>query len=924
MIRTVERFLSLQRGDLSRVILLFLYLFLVIASYVIGKAARDALFLDEFKAIQLPIADIIIALLVGFIVAGYVRIGRHLSLRDLLMGCLACFGANSIFFWWLAHFHDWKWTYPIIYIWVGMFGVLAPAQVWTLANYVLTTREAKRLFGYVGGGAILGWIFGGYVTKVFANWAGTESLLLAMAATFVVCAFLVYLIWRQKEKASVLEEEGRPEGHAASEGGQSILQSLRLVASSTYLRAIAAVICISSFVTTLAGWQFKAIAKQFFPQKDALTAFFGEFNFYAGILAFVVQLLFTSRILRRFGIGPALFIVPISLLMGSVGVFVWFGLAAAIFLKGSDQVLRYSIDKPTVELLYLPVPPNIKIQVKSFIDTVIWRLGDGLAGVSVLGFSVLLLLEKHPENAALINIMLITLWLAAAWVARRQYVATLRDCIQKHRFDAERAIAPVLDRSTLDIFAANLEPTDPEKIIYALSLFEVGSQQAAHPAVRGLLNHPSPEVRRKALSILSSARDTRVIPIVEELLRDPDLGVRTEALMFLTHNSHIDPLKKIEELGDFPDFSIRSALVAFLARPGEAQNLVAAKILFDQMVKETGPDSARTRLEAARLISVLPDEFDEQLRVLLTDPDLDVIRAAIRAVGALRKRRFALRVIDRLGDPELNEDAVAALEQFGDRIVGTLRDYLGDALVPIEARREIPSILAKIQTPACARVLTDFLLESDNILRFRVISALNKLRRDHPEYAVDTQMVETVLAAEIMGHYRSYQILGTLGAELASDEPVAKALRESMTQETERIFRLLGLLFPQHDLHSAYYGLQSRDHAVHDNALEFIDNILKPQLRQILVPVLDSDVAIEDRIKIANKLVGASVEQREQAVAALVYSSDPWLKSCGAYAIGSLGIKSLEQALEECLTHEDPLLRETARQAKLRLANATV
>ena len=52
-----------------------------------------------------------------------------------------------------------------IYIWVGVFSVLAPSQVWTLANYVMTTREAKRSFGFIGSGAILGWIVGGFATR---------------------------------------------------------------------------------------------------------------------------------------------------------------------------------------------------------------------------------------------------------------------------------------------------------------------------------------------------------------------------------------------------------------------------------------------------------------------------------------------------------------------------------------------------------------------------------------------------------------------------------------------------------------------------------------------------------------------------------------------------------------------------------------
>jgi AAA family ATP:ADP antiporter len=920
MKKFLARLLHVHSSDLGRGSLLFLYLLLIIASYVTGKAVRDALFLDQFKAIQLPWADIAIAILVGFVVAGYVRIGRGLSLAALLAGSLVFFSLNSVLFWWMAHFHDWKATYPIIYVWVGIFGVLAPAQVWTLANFVLTTREAKRMFGMIGGGAIAGWIFGGFLTKFMAVRYGAESLLLAMAVIFVLCAGLVVFIWRRREQ-SFAEAEDEERMRGASDAEQSMMRSLRMVWSSSYLRSIAAVICLSSFVTTTAGWQFKAIAKIFIPGKNELAAFFGDFNFYAAILALSFQLLFTSRVLKRFGIGPALFVVPVALLFGSAGVLAWFSLTAAIILKGSDQLLRYSIDKSTVELLYLPVPSNIKIQVKSFIDTVIWRMGDGLAGVTILLAASPLVLESHPANAAWVNIGLIVFWLMSAWVARRQYVSTLKDSIQRHRLDSERAAAPVLDRSTLEIFAQNIIPSDPHAILYALSLFEVSGRGASHPAVRELLNHPSPEVRQRTLSLLSAAGDKYVLPRVEQLLHDPRLEVRTEALLYLTHHAHVDPLVLIEELGDFPDFSIRSAMVAFLARPGETQNLAAARTLLDSMARESGPGAARTRLEAARLLSVLPDVFDEQARLLVSDDDWEVARAAIRSVGAHGKRRLVFRVLDRLGEPELVAACADALAMFGDRIVGLLRDHLSDSSVPLAVRREIPDVLVRIGSLAAQRALLENLLESDAGLRFRVLSALNKMRRDHPELTMDTQMIETVLAAEIMGHYRSYQILGTLGAAIESEEPMVKALRDSMSQEVERIFRLLGLLYPLLDLHSAYFGLQSKNQVVHANSLEFIDNILKPQLRAMLVPLLDSDVSVEDRIALANRMVGVKVESREDAVVALVQSDDPWLKSCGAYAIGTLGLKGLEFALDECLKHGDPLLRETARQAKIRLAS---
>src|SRR5216684_4353249 len=638
-----------------------------------------------------------------------------------------------------------------------------------------------------------------------------------------------------------------------------------------------------------------------------MAVFFGNFNFYAGVLGLLFQLLLTARFLRRFGIGTALFVLPVTVLMGSVGLLAFGTLASAVALKGGDQVLRYSVDKSTAELLYLPIAARVKIQVKWFLDTVIWRLGDGLSGLAVLIFATLL--HMPARQISWVVLVLVSVWLVSVAIVRKEYVATLKESISQHRVDVEQASTSVLDRSTAELLASSLTASDPKEILYALSLFEVERQRAAHPVIRSLLSHPSPQVRQKAITILSESGDKSVRPDIEPLLKDPDLNVRTEALLYLTHHAHVDPLELMQDEGDFADFSVSSAVVAFLARPGETQILEAAQQILTAMVGEPTPGRQRHRVEAARLLGELPDCFDPLLSNLLADPDPVIAREAIHSAGKLRKRRLVPDLLDRLVHHELRAEAAKALGEFGDTIVGALRDHLGDSSVSIEARREIPTIMVKIGTPAAAHVLMENLLESDTTLRFRTISALNKLQRLHPEIETDTQMLETVLAAEILGHYRSHQILDKLGT-VEGEDPVARALTESMQQELERVFRLLGLLYPHLDVHSAHLGLQSKSVAVHDNALEFLDNVLKPQLREMLVPLLDSKVTVRERAHLAQRLVHTKIENQEQAVAALVASDDPWLRSCGAYAVGAFGLRSLEGQLNRCLNDSDPLLRE--------------
>ena len=920
MKRWLERALNVQPGDLSRGVPLSACLFLTISAYVVGKVARDALFLAQFPAVQLPYVDIASGVLVGFVVLVYLRLGRRTSLDNLLVGSPLLFAATFAAFWLVTQHSRAPWLYPIFYVWVGMFGVLAPTQVWTLANYLLTTREAKRIFGMVGGGAILGWIFGGYISKLVARAFGTDSLLLAMVALLVICSALTAIA--SKGGKMRVDPEHDPLRGISGAAHKDLRDSMHSVFSSPYLRAIAAVICISSLATTMTGWQFKALAKQFSSGTDALAVFFGDFYFYAGILAILFQLLLTTRLLRRFGIGRMLFALPVVVLIGSAGLLVFGTIAAALFLKGSDQVLRYSVDRSTIELLYLPLPNRIKLQAKWFIDTVVWRLGDGLAGIVVLIFAAHM--GWSPQQISWIAILLIFGWLAAVYVAGKQYLVVLQDSISQHRLDAEQTSTLALDRSTADLLTQKILTSDPAEILYALSLFEVERQRKAHPVVRGLLHHASPEVRQKAISTLSGVSDKTVRPAVEALLKDTDRGVRTEAMLYLVYQAHVDPLALLSEVSECADYSVRSGVAAFFARPGEAQNIEIAHRILLGMARESGEESQRTRLELARILKELPDSFDPLLANLLRDPAPAVMREAIRSVGVLRKQALASTLLEFLAKREFSADAAQALVKFGDQVLSLLGSHLGDSTCPIDMRRAIPPILVNIGTPDATRVISDNLLERDTGLRFQMISALNKIHQLHPEIAIDRQLVETVLAAEIMGHYRSYQILEALSAAGESDEPVMYALHESMQQERERLFRLLGLLYPHLDLHSVYFGLQSNDSKVYDNALEFLENVLKSQLRTILVPLLDGKVTSAEKAAIADGLVRAKVGSREQAVAELVASDDPWLKSCGAYAVGKFAIKSLDAELGKCLEHPDPLLRETARVAKLRLDAVTV
>ncbi len=616
--------------------------------------------------------------------------------------------------------------------------------------------------------------------------------------------------------------------------------------------------------------------------------------------------------------------VPLGLFASELGVWMFGTLAAAILLKGGDSVVRYSLDKSSVELLYLPIPPEIKLQAKSAIDTFIWRLGDGLAGFTLAIFTDQL--QWSARRVSLVNFVFIGGWITAAVMARRRYAGTLLESLRQRRLDAERQLAPILDKSTADILATQLASPDPKQVLYALEIFGASQHPPAHPGVRDLLHHESPDVRRRALELLDAAGDLWVLPRVEELLRDPDGQVRSAALLFLDHHAPADPLTRIQKLEDYQDVSVASGIVTFLARSGDGERLPEARIVMDRMIAEPGEAGKSARLEAAALLSIVGEHFDDQLDALLADEDPEVVRAAVRAAGKLRKRRVAPKLIGLLGDARVRDEAAQALVAMGDRILGALRDQLTDGNAALSGRLEIPAVLARIGGSGAASALEENLLESEPDLRFRTICALNDLRKDQPAAAIDPVRLRAALGFEMMLHCRTNQILsvaghGRLGVPgAAPPTEVLRRLEANQEQEIERIFRLLSLLQPDIDFRNAHYGIRSSDVTARDHAVEFLELALDRDMRKTLVPLLDPTASLDERVLPILTRTGLETPTAAELVAALVESDDPWLKACGLSSVGSLDLTDFAAQVDACLDAEDELLREAARAAKKRLA----
>ena len=132
-----------------------------------------------------------------------------------------------------------------------------------------------------------------------------------------------------------------------------------------------------------------------------------------------------------------------------------------------------------------------------------------------------------------------------------------------------------------------------------------------------------------------------------------------------------------------------------------------------------------------------------------------------------------------------------------------------------------------------------------------------------------------------------------------------------MEQELERIFRLMALLLPK-----VRAARRVRRRAVRqpDGSRQRAGvPRQRPEAGAAPIAACRCSTARSPSRSASPSPISSSARRSrtpEQAVATLLASEDPWLRSCGAYAVGALQLHSLEPELQKLEQAADPALRE--------------
>ncbi|MFC1573856.1 Npt1/Npt2 family nucleotide transporter [Candidatus Latescibacterota bacterium] len=882
---------------------------MLLVTYYFLKPARDSLFLVKLGPGQLPVVFILIALIVAPITSLYSRAGKSLRLNRLITVTTVILISNLFILRWLVQLGD-SWVYYTFYIWVSIYGILSTSQFWLFANAVYNAAQAKRLFVLLTLGGILGAFTGGELTGFVVRRFGvsTENLLFFCVGFLVLCLFLANSIWRLLQKSGEQLQASPRRRLGKADGIRPVLGTIH---RSRHLMYIVGIITMTMIVASFVDYQFKTVTVEAFPEKAELTSFFGKFYGRLSLASLFFHIIFSYTLLRVLGVGGVILFLPLGLLAGSAVMLIYPGLLAGIFMRGVDGSLKHSIDKTGRELLFMPVPLEVKKRTKIFIDVVVDRGARGIAGGLLL---LSLALNIPMRGISLIVIVFLAAWIIIAVLSKREYLNAFRTALAKREIDPNELRTTINEVSTIAALKTALKIGRERQVDYALDMLNTAKGVKLADDVKPLLSHTNSNIRLKAVQILQKQGDSVYIDEIEELLKDPDPDVRLASMRYMCEKSGDDTHSLMQGFLESSDPQIMSTAVRCIAEHGTPEHKRQVNTVLEKIHTRESTIGEDNRIQLTKALGALSsEEYRPHLMDLMRDQSPAVVHEAIKSAGRTRDRDFIPGLLKKLAHNNFRVDARNALAEYGSHVLGTLNDYLEDDSVDLVIRKNIPGVLRKIPTQESVDLLTANLTTGHPTLKFMTVKALNKLRARYDTLRFDSKKINSVLIRETVSYYEvlSSAALQKKRKPSTAGKLLGRALEEKLDRHLELIFRLLGLRYPSKDIFNAYLGVTGGTIMLRANAVEYLDNVLSKELKKYIMPILDLD-SPNAGIQSIQRFLSVRIETMEDALIFLIKGHDPWLRSCALFLLTEGNVRGLDGLVRETLNDPDPVVRETA------------
>ncbi len=897
---------NIKQSEIFIVFMMFLHSFFLGFAIVYIGTVTNTLFLTVFNANILPYMYIIVALVVSLIGFLYSFLQRKFSFFNVITLNLLFLIIGQIILRSLLIKNS-KPAVIILYIFWNVLWVLINLEFWSLANYLFDIRQSKRFFGLIGSGEMLAAVLGGltipYLVKIFS----TTNLLFISIISIFIC-FLIILVIRNKYKDNFILSNANKNNHDSN---------YKTMPSKIKNNYIFLIICFSSlmifsfyFIDNI----FYKHTEKIFIDEAKLASYLGMFFALTGVVTFIFKLLISDKIIYKFGLLFGLIALPIVLFlfvslyitMSISTVFVSYLYVIIVLIKLFESVLRLSINKSALLILYQPFPMDLRLKTQSNIESISDQIATGLAGVSLLLLISFCKFSTFKLSFYLIGILL--LWLVVVLILFRKYKSVLNYVLTTHQLKFKTYN---LDATSIKIIKKSFNSTNPEEIIYSLDLLEDLDHPYVSKILIKLIKHSDKLVRLNVLKRIRGHKLSNALSVIDEQLEEEKsplvIGELLQTYAFINKNNVLEKLKKYL---NFKDFNITKGVIVGLLINGNKE-----EVLYGEECLKNFINSKKTqdKILAARIIGeIKTSKYNSYIQNLIKDDDIGVKKESLICIGKLKNIDLFSDLISLLNNNKIYNELVKAAVSLGEKIIPKICLLLEKKEQDIIIKNKLISILGKIGGNKAKSFLLKMITIEDRSTFSNVLASLSSTgyiaKKSDREKIIERIYLEVTEAIWIIW------VISILDRLQQADKLVI-TLRNIYFKIIENIFYLLSFLYEDSKLvlnlfNIIYYIKEKRAFA-----FEILDNLLTLHQKKIIFPLID-DISDEDRLN----LLGNFLKNKESNLEKLLTELFHYAKKCNfdvlnsivIYLIGELKISSLIDLVLESLNHNKLIVKESA------------
>ncbi len=286
-------------------------------------------------------------------------------------------------------------------------------------NDSVDSETAKKIYGPICLGGVLGGAFGSTSVRSFIEVLSTEQWIVATIVLSLLLSLLAYLSPFRERKTHVLKAESK-----AMDDHTSALRGAKKVFTSPYLFGIMLIVFLYEIASATIDFQFTSLVSATL-NGDALKAHFATVYTLINWVAVGVQIFVTTWILKKADIRVALLSLPALLAVASGAFLAMPTLLLASAMPIIENGLNYSLNQSAREVLFTVSPS--RYSAKAFIDVFINRFAKIVALAVSMTVSIVFAGVESLRWLSLFILAILMIWIFVANTLGRRFGQATQD-----------------------------------------------------------------------------------------------------------------------------------------------------------------------------------------------------------------------------------------------------------------------------------------------------------------------------------------------------------------------------------------------------------------------------------------------------------------------------------------------------------------